>query len=410
LSSADSPACMSSAAIRRDGTSTVCFPFLGRQVGGSDISALKLINALDRSRFTPLVLIHERDGPTARLFADHGHQIHFPPIRATLRQRGKWAALLHSFSATGALVRFLRQHQVRIVHTNDGLTHATYTVAARLAGARHVWHHRSDPHARGVRFVAPFTADALITVSRFATPSWSLLPIGDRCNIVPSPFDAEWSTIDRSGCRSSALNELGVSEPVLLIGFFGNLVQRKRPLVFLETIGRLKELAPGRAVMGLMFGAPRQYLEPEISRRIQELGLGREIRLMGFRSDPERWLAACDCLLVPAVDEPFGRTLIEAMLLGTPVIAADSGGNREAIRHAQTGLLSEPDDPAAFADGIQRLASSDQLRHSIVEAARTDALGRFGTARHANAVMAIYDRLLRTKDKPAGCLREEAES
>ena len=402
---------MSSAEIRSGGTTTVCFPFLGRQVGGSDISALKLINALDRSRFRPLVLIHEREGPTARLFAEHGHEVHLPPGWSGAKRRGRWPALLQGVSRIGALARFLRQQQVRIVHTNDGLTHATYTLAARLAGARHVWHHRSHPKARGVRFIAPFTADAVITVSKFATPSWPLLPMGDRCAIVPSPFDTEWTNIDRAKCRKSVLEELGLIEPLLLIGFFGNLVQRKRPLVFVETMARLKGIAPGQRVIGLMLGEPRQNLEKEISNRAEELGLGGEIRLLGFRSDPERWLAACDCLVVPSVDEPFGRTLIEAMLLGTPVVGADSGGNREAIRHGQTGLLVPPDDPLAFAAAIHRLASSAHpLRQAIVEAARADASGRFGTARHANAVMAIYDRILRSEGKLAGRLREHPEA
>jgi glycosyltransferase involved in cell wall biosynthesis len=394
----------------KGGPTTVCFPFLGRQVGGSDISALKLINALDRSRFRPLILIHEQEGPTARLFAAHGHEVHFPPSWSGAKRRGRWAALLQGVFSIGALARFLRQQQVRIVHTNDGLTHATYTLAARLAGARHVWHHRSHPRARGVRFVAPFTADAVITVSQFATPSWPLLPMGDRCAVVPSPFDTEWTKIDRDKCRRSALEELSLAEPVLLVGFFGNLVQRKRPLVFVETVAQLKEIAPGQRVIGLMLGEPRQNLEKEISNRAQELGVGEQIRLLGFRSDPERWLAACDCLLVPSVDEPFGRTLIEAMLLGTPVIGADSGGNREAIRHEKTGLLVQPDDSGAFAAAIHRLIADRPLRQLIVEAARADALGRFGTARHVNAVMAIYDRVLRAEDKLAGRLREEPEA
>src|SRR3546814_14386086 len=60
-------------------------------------------------------------------------------------------------------------------------------------------------------------------------------------------------------------------------------------------------------------------------------------------------MAACDALIVTAVEEPFGRTLIEAMLLRTPVVAANSGGNPEAIRHGETGLLAPADDPEAFA-------------------------------------------------------------
>jgi glycosyltransferase involved in cell wall biosynthesis len=72
------------------------------------------------------------------------------------------------------------------------------------------------------------------------------------------------------------------------------------------------------------------------------------VKLMGYRSPGPFWIAACDQLVVPAVGEPFGRTLVEAMLVGTPVVAARSGGNMEALEGGM-GLLVEPDDGAGGA-------------------------------------------------------------
>jgi glycogen synthase len=99
-------------------------------------------------------------------------------------------------------------------------------------------------------------------------------------------------------------------------------------------------------------------------------------------------------LLVPAVDEPFGRTLIEAMLLGTAVVAAASGGNLEALRDGATGCLVPPDDAAAFAGQILGLVREPELCGAIVAAARRDALSRFGLRQHAEAIMGVYDAML----------------
>jgi glycosyltransferase involved in cell wall biosynthesis len=115
---------------------------------------------------------------------------------------------------------------------------------------------------------------------------------------------------------------------------------------------------------------------------------------MGFRYPPECWIAACDVLLVPAVDEPFGRTLIEAMLLGTVVVAAASGGNLEAIRDGETGYLVPPDDAAACAGQILRVVREPELCATVVAAARRDALSRFGLRQHAEAIMRVYDAML----------------
>jgi glycosyltransferase involved in cell wall biosynthesis len=97
---------------------------------------------------------------------------------------------------------------------------------------------------------------------------------------------------------------------------------------------------------------------------------------------------------VPAVDEPFGRTLVEAMLLGTVVVAAASGGNLEAIRAGETGYLVPPDNATAFADQILRVVRAPELCRAVADAARRDALSRFGLRQHAEAIMRVYDAML----------------
>src|SRR3546814_17835710 len=54
--------------------------------------------------------------------------------------------------ALASLARYLQQRDVRIVHTNEGPMHVTWGPAARLAGRKLLWHHRSSPRAKGLRF------------------------------------------------------------------------------------------------------------------------------------------------------------------------------------------------------------------------------------------------------------------
>jgi glycosyltransferase involved in cell wall biosynthesis len=102
------------------------------------------------------------------------------------------------------------------------------------------------------------------------------------------------------------------------------------------------------------------------------------IRLISFRYPPELWIAACDIHMVPALAEPFGRTLIEAMLLGTVVVAAASGGNVEAVRDGETGYRVPPEDAPAVAEQILRIGTDPERRRAIAHAARRDAPARFG--------------------------------
>lgn len=104
-------------------------------------------------------------------------------------------------------------------------------------------------------------------------------------------------------------------------------------------------------------------------------------------------MSGVDALVVPALGEPFGRTLIEAMLLGTPVVATRHGGNVEAIADGRTGHLVDPDDPAAFVGPLLRLRDDAGHRNTITETARREAGARFGIAQHVSRIAAIYREL-----------------
>ena len=388
-------------AVARSGRATalrrppvVCFPFVNDALGGSHISALHLMRHLDRRRFEPLVVLHRMTGPVADFFQEEGISFEPAPSDWQFVPGGRLRPLA-VIKEMVAISRFLRRRGTAIVHTNDGPTHCAWALPARLVGAKVVWHHRRGPDARGLRYLAPWVAHDVVAVSRFAIPERAPSALRRKCTVIRSPFDAGLATTDRGACRRMLLEELDLPSDIRIVAYFGNLVQRKRPLVFVDSIGELARRNPSLPVMGLLFGDP---LEPGIEAAVRDRaatsGVADRIRLMGFRYPPERWLAACDVLLVPAVNEPFGRTLIEAMLVGTPVVAAASGGNLEAIRHGETGVLGLPDDAAGFAAHLERLCHEPEWARTIVATARAEALDRFGIDRHAEAMMGIYDRLL----------------
>jgi glycosyltransferase involved in cell wall biosynthesis len=377
-----------------DGVPLVCFPFVGNLVGGSHISAIGLIKRLDRTRYRPLVLLQHPEGEIADLCRREGVAVEAGPPsvdllhgrRLRLRDFGRIARDLIK------LAGFLVKRGVHIVHSNDGRTHATWALAARLAGAKLVWHHRSDPYAFGLRFVAPWLAHRVVAVSKFAAPRPGLVSAARRCDVIHSPFAID-ADVDRARARAALLQELGCDPGTAIIGFFGALIPRKRPLLFVDAIAALREQAPELPVLGLLFGEALEDADAQVRARASERGVADRIRLMGFRYPGSTWLAACDVLMVPAIDEPFGRTLIEAMMLGTPVAATASGGNVEAIEHGVTGLLVPPEDASALASACQALLKDPALAE-VSATAREHALRVYPAEAHAAAVMQIYDGLL----------------
>lgn len=399
---------------------TIAFPFMGGIVGGSHISAIKLIKGLDPREFKPLVILHRCEGPTVELLRAEGIAFEAAPIDCIdLSSPGRLRQLLAAPGMAWTLGRFLRDRNVKIVHTNDGPMHATWAIAARLAGAKLLWHHRGNPRAAGLRFVAPWLADRVVAVSKFASPAPGLISAANRCSVVHSPFDI--GPLNTGALNTGALNTgpfdpgvfaataaataagssidaqiaaLDLPPGAILLGFFGHFVDRKRPLQFVEAIAAIVARRPRLVVVGLMFG---EVLEPgldaKVLARAKKLGIADNIRLMGFRTPPEPWLARCELLVVTAVDEPYGRTIIEAQLLGTPVVAAASGGNIEAIRHMETGVLVPPDRPAAFANAIIALLEDPPAARQLAATARAEAMTRYGIDGHVRSISDIYRQL-----------------
>ncbi|TPG43677.1 glycosyltransferase [Sphingomonas koreensis] len=372
----------------------ICFPFSGDVIGGSHLSVLELVRRLDRERYDPLVVVQYPAGKLAQLFGAQGIRVLCPFDWPELPYATRVGAnvIRAGIASLRQQIRFLRREAVDIVHINDGRTQVNWALATKLAGARLLWHHRGDPGSRGLRFAAPFLADRVLTVSQFSLPRPGMISAAGKASVVHSPFDSDLA-VDRTAARAGLIAELGVPEETLLLGYFGAFVARKRPLLFIDMIARLRKLWPDRAVVGLMFGAAEEPpMDLAVRQRIAVAGLDEDVRVMGWRSPGPRWIAACDQLIVPAVGEPFGRTLIEAMLVGTPVVATRSGGNVEALDDGRLGRLVMPEDAEALARAAIALADDDP--RALAATAQADARTRFGIGRHCRQVSAVYDALL----------------
>lgn len=378
----------------------VCFPFAGGTVGGSHISAVKLIQALDPAQFRPLVVLHRAEGQLPEFLRSEGLPFELLPVPHFLGNSWgidrQWnaAEAIRGVAAQPGLARFLRERRVSIVHSNDGAMHLTWSLPARAAGAAQLWHHRGGPDARGLRLLAPFAADRIAAVSSFAL-SGSGTRARAKARVIYSPFDSDQPIPDRRAAHCALTQELGLPERTRLIGFFGNIDDRKRPLAFVDMLAELRRIAPDLPFAGLMFGATLDPdLEAAVHERAERHALGNRFAFMGFRRPATPLLAGCDVHAVTAVQEPYGRSLIEAMLLGTPVVAAASGGNIEAIHDSVTGCLVPPDNPAAMAHAVAALLADPQLNSAIASAARTHAVESFGVARHAGQVADLYRSML----------------
>jgi glycosyltransferase involved in cell wall biosynthesis len=94
------------------------------------------------------------------------------------------------------------------------------------------------------------------------------------------------------------------------------------------------------------------------------------IHWIGHVDDVRPWYRVAQVLVLPSINEPFGRVLVEAMSCGVPVIATNSGGVPEIVRHSQDGLLVAPEKDDAIAEALMEMLTDDALREGFGQSAR----------------------------------------
>jgi glycosyltransferase involved in cell wall biosynthesis len=135
--------------------------------------------------------------------------------------------------------------------------------------------------------------------------------------------------------------------------------------------------------------------ESALARLVGELEVAPRVTMLGHQA-PERvaeLYRRCDAVLFPVRwDEPWGLVPLEAMGCGCPVIATGRGGSREYLRDGENCLLAAPEDPAALAAAVRRLAEEPELRHRLragglaTAAAHTEGLFNAQVERHLTEV------------------------
>jgi glycosyltransferase involved in cell wall biosynthesis len=184
---------------------------------------------------------------------------------------------------------------------------------------------------------------------------WGLDP--RRITVLPNPAPA----LPELPPREHARVALGLDAP--LLAFAGRLTAQKDLGVALEALAEVPDAR--LAILG--DGPERKRLE----QRVGELGLNGRVRFLGSgrRDDVLRLFRAADAAVLSSHWENLPYAVVEALAVGTPVVATAVGGVPEVVRDGENGLLVPPRDPRALSRALGRLVADASLRSRLAAAA-----------------------------------------
>jgi glycosyltransferase involved in cell wall biosynthesis len=184
--------------------------------------------------------------------------------------------------------------------------------------------------------------------------------------------------VSRPSEREEVRNELGLGHETVLGLFAGQLEERKAPLIAAAAARRVRA-AGTPFVLAVAGEGP---LADELKRD------GDSVRILGYRRDLPRLLAAADIFIAPAEREGMSLALLEAMASGIAVIAASGPGNPEAV--GDTALQFRAGDEDGLVDALTVLSGDVALRADLGARAKARALEHFSAARFVAETASVY--------------------
>jgi len=223
-----------------------------------------------------------------------------------------------------------------------------------------------------------FTPSAYL---RELTLSWGVNP--DRVSVLPNPAPQLPALRSRDELRRS----FGMTGPTL--AFAGRLTAQKSLRVALEAIAAVDE------VTLLIAGEGDQ--QATFERDVAELGLTERVEFLGAlpRERVVELFAAADASILSSMWENFPHTVVEALAVGTPVIATATGGVGEVVQDGENGLLVPLGDSMALGDAIRRYFGDEELRRRLGEQA-APSVERYSQERIFTELEQRLERVART--------------
>ena len=291
-------------------------------------------------------------------------------------RKGKFDILhFHDWHAIQALHRLQDRDTILTFHSTEygrnGNQHGDWWEYREIAGKE--WY--GGLIAKRVTAVSTVMKHEVMQL--YNVPDWKcdVVPNG----IVPRQYRAQ---IDPGEVKRT----YGVHPYAPLILFIGRLVYQKGPDLFIEALRNVCRERWDAKVIVAGDGGMRQFLMD----RAKDL----PVNFVGYIPDSEyiRLLNACDLVVIPSRNEPFGLVLLEAWSAEKPVVACDVGGLSENIDMFIDGIKVQPD-PGSLAWGISTVIDNPANARVLGKRGRTKVDRRFLWAPVAHRMADTYARV-----------------
>ena len=184
---------------------------------------------------------------------------------------------------------------------------------------------------------------------------------------------------------------MGISNEAFLFGLVGQITPRKGQLELVKAFANLTNRMPTAKLLIVgrpIFNNDHEY-ERQILNAVKGLGMQDRVIFTGHRDDPLNVIDQLDTLVINSSSEALVMVAIEAMAVGTPVIATDVGGTNEIIRHRYNGWLVDFGSASQLEEALITLYENDLQRRLFAKRSRAIVEQRLNAKRFISEFQSV---------------------
>ena len=351
---------------------------------GARKSLLGILTHLDKKTFFPIVVCSSKGPLTEKL---DEIKIPYRIVKMRLWRKGKYFPWIPY--TVMSLAKLVRKERISLVHSNSHSDAPYGILACRFRKIPIISHIRDIIQPDKVGKYLLKHADKIIAVSNAAAKPFKDITNKNRKLLVIN------NSIDLDSFKPSKdiRGELNISRNELVISIVGQISRLKGHDVFLKAASIILE--KNKNVKFLVVGNVRRERDQGLCEAlISRLNLRENVIFTGFRHDIANVLSVTDILAFPTLKESFGRSAIEAMALGKPVVASNVGGVPEIVIDGKTGTLVPPGSPEELADALLKLINDKKKREDMGNEGLRVVRDKFDIKDMMNRIEDVYKTLL----------------
>ena len=344
----------------------ILFPFVGDSVGGSQIASILLIKNLFKIKRDFKIITFTNNGELVKYLNEKKI-----PFHSLSSNNGRLKVLKLIFLLLKNLkfvLEIIRQNDIKKIHTNDLRMHYIWSIFCFIFKKNHIWHQHSAILSRKTKYLSKLSYK-ILTVSNFAKESFHY-SMSEKAIVVGNPFEKGKLVLK----KKKKLKKY--------ILYIGNNNFQKRSYFFIDLA---KELFINSKNYEFHMVGDFNFKNSQI-KRLSKFN----INIHEKRFDLRRLFLSADLLIAPAINEGFGRIIVEAMLNKVLVIASNSGAHKEIIIDKFNGRLIRSDSLKMFKKVIKDVLSNEKIFKHMVTNAYMISIKRYNINQYLNLFKKIY--------------------